>query len=55
MASQMFGICNGYDWVIKRVEGGYIAICDGWYKTEVKPTPELARMAARIWLSSYGG
>jgi hypothetical protein len=46
---------NGYEYIIRKLaERQYIAICDGWYQTAVQPTPELARMAARIWLSRYG-
>lgn len=51
----MNGSVNGYYYEVHKVaERQYVALCDGWYQTAVQPTPELARHAARIWLSRYG-
>jgi len=49
----MRGICNGFEWYIVKEGGMFVAVCDGWYHTQPQPTMELARNAARVWLSNY--
>lgn len=49
------GQCNGFEYRIQSSANGYyVAICDDWYRTAPALTPEMARMAARVWLTSYG-
>ena len=50
------GRCNKkvyeiFKYDIPPVKPFYIALCDGWHQTEAQPTLEMARHAARIWLT----